>query len=424
MSMASENDYLKKVLFTNEELNEFINIKIINSVETIVQKADMAEKKAAVFVHLYYEELIPFCINYILSIPEEIDIYISVVTEKMKKQIGDILAGKVNHKIRIVLKENRGRDISSLLVTFRKKIVNYQYVCFIHDKGISGNNTKEDTEIWMKTLWDNLLRDKTYISNLLYLLDENKALGLLVPPIPYGIKLNCAFDDLWGGNYENITELANKLDINYCIKRDSNAYSISTAFWCRTEAFKKIFDKEWVYEDFPDEPMPIDGTLNHAIERILTYTAFGAGYNVSMVMNDEYAARQCENMYKLLGLSFKVLRQISVDNIEQLIGVQRKLSNCLEYAVNKGKVYIYGAGKKGIECYAYLAGNKNIEILGFIVSDGQKAVNTSHLSPIYELSELSNSIINHGLIIALNDINAKSVLPILKENGITDYFLY
>ena len=62
-----------------------------------------------------------------------------------------------------------------------------------------------------------------------------------------------------------------------------------SCFWFRTDALRKLFKYDWKYEDFPEEPLPIDGTISHAIERCYAYVAQDAGYYSAIVMCDEYA---------------------------------------------------------------------------------------------------------------------------------------
>jgi rhamnosyltransferase len=51
-----------------------------------------------------------------------------------------------------------------------------------------------------------------------------------------------------------------------------------------------LFDHPWTYDDFPEEPLPIDGTVMHAIERIYSFVCQDAGYYPAIVMSDRYAS--------------------------------------------------------------------------------------------------------------------------------------
>ena len=54
--------------------------------------------------------------------------------------------------------------------------------------------------------------------------------------------------------------------------------AVGTVYWSRVDALRKLFEYEWKYEDFDMEPLAEDGTLSHAIERILEFVARDAGY--------------------------------------------------------------------------------------------------------------------------------------------------
>jgi lipopolysaccharide biosynthesis protein len=52
-----------------------------------------------------------------------------------------------------------------------------------------------------------------------------------------------------------------------------------TMFWCRPAALKPLLNLRLGWEDYPPEPVPYDGTILHAIERILPFVAENQGYH-------------------------------------------------------------------------------------------------------------------------------------------------
>ena len=58
------------------------------------------------------------------------------------------------------------------------------------------------------------------------------------------------------------------------------------------QGIEKIFEYAFKGEDFPAEPMPVDGTISHAIERIWPYVAQEAGYYSAHILNPYSIAAQ------------------------------------------------------------------------------------------------------------------------------------
>lgn len=69
-----------------------------------------------------------------------------------------------------------------------------------------------------------------------------------------------------------------------------------SVFWFRVKALAPLFDHGWKHEDFPPEPLPQDGTISHAIERIYPFVAQGAGYYPAQAMSVDYAVARCDSM--------------------------------------------------------------------------------------------------------------------------------
>lgn len=69
-----------------------------------------------------------------------------------------------------------------------------------------------------------------------------------------------------------------------------------SVFWFRVKALAPLFDHGWKHEDFPPEPLPQDGTISHAIERIYPFVAQGAGYYPAQAMSADYAVARCDSM--------------------------------------------------------------------------------------------------------------------------------
>jgi rhamnosyltransferase len=63
-------------------------------------------------------------------------------------------------------------------------------------------------------------------------------------------------------------------------------------------------DHDWQYEEFPKEPVGIDGTVMHAIERLYPFAAQNEGYYSAWILSDSYARIHMDNWaYMACGLA-------------------------------------------------------------------------------------------------------------------------
>ena len=68
-------------------------------------------------------------------------------------------------RCRIIEKENRGRDISALLVAYGKMVQDYEYICFLHDKMAKGKYDLAFKDDWILSMWENMIATENYIYN-------------------------------------------------------------------------------------------------------------------------------------------------------------------------------------------------------------------------------------------------------------------
>lgn len=176
----------------------------------------------------------------------------------------------------------------------------------------------------------------------------------------------------------------------------------------------------WKYTDFPEEPMPDDGTISHALERILGFATVDAGYKVKTIMNSQYASELITILQEKLQYTYDWLwKEEGVKNTYQLSKLQEE-KTIVSKIFEKGEVYLYGAGDYGIQ---YL---KKLLVWGykpkaFVVSDGQRKNDVICGFKVYELSEVENDI-NAGFIITTNP-GLQEILSLkLEQKGIFRYY--
>lgn len=246
-------------------------------------------KKIALFMHVYYTEELEKLKKYACNMPEYADIFITTQTEDKKKYI-EKNCTELPNRVEVRLVENRGRDVSALMILGKELVKKYDYICFIHDKKVTQEKPGSVGEGFAYICYENTLGSKKYVENIIHLFDENKHLGVLCPPKPLHGPYVFGLMETWEKNYFNTVELLKRLDIQVPIDKFKVPIAPhGSCFWFRSDAVKKLFEYNWQYDDFPEEPLPIDGTISHAIERVYAYVAQDAGYYTAMVMNEEYA---------------------------------------------------------------------------------------------------------------------------------------
>ena len=373
------------------------------------------KKRTAVIAHIYYADLVEHCMAYINRIPNDIDVFISTNGEENRRKIIERFAESGRQNYRVIEPENRGREISALLVACKDLLMKYEYLCFVHDK--KSNNELPYMTVgrsFMDLLWENSLKSSEYIENVLACFEHNPLLGFLSPPSPYMSSFFTISTWSWLTNYEETSHLAERLELRCKMSPQHYPYALGTAFWCRTAALRTLFEHGFKYEDFCPEPMPLDNTISHAIERIFPYVAQHEGYYSGVMMTDVYASLYVANsQYMLNSLIFNKFTKFGITEFTDVISSD--LFSLIRFCEKYTKIYIYGAGAFAAMC-SKIFREEISQFMGHIVSDGRKAENRSITDPVFDLSEITPRD-DEGIIVALNRNNEKEVLPELKKRG-------
>lgn len=374
---------------------------------------------AAVAAHLYYAEDMEEYMPYLLAVPESIDVYI--ISSREEILCAARQQGKPN--FHLLKKENRGRDISALLVAFREISLRYEYICFVHDKKAKYLYLKEDVAVWRRNLWENSIASKVYIHNILDLFAENKDIGLLAPPAPVGEYISGGLGDLWCDDYALTVALAHELQLETKIAEEKQPRAVSTVFWARTCALEKLLKREWRYEDFPEEPLPNDGTISHAIERVLEYVVQDAGFRTEIVMSQSYARWYLSFLEESMRVVYagEYSRKLELKATHDMRIVERQKQMLSDFCSYNQMVYLYGAGVYGRRLLKRMRVWR-LEPAGFVVSDGQRIDSEMDGLRVYELHELKAQQ-DAAIIISTNFDKQAEMEATLQRNGFSNYIL-
>lgn len=226
----------------------------------------------AVHIHLFYEDLADEFVHYLNNIPFYFDLFVScregVNSLSLENKFRTVHFVK---KICIKNVENRGRDILPFYVTFGKELSKYRYIMHAHSKKslYSGNEQVN----WRQNSMNELCGSQELVRKIFYLFEKSNA-GLIYPE-----------------NYENVPSVAYSWLMNEACGRNLLTrmgiptpqgiflFPAGSFFWVRTEAITPIFDLNLSREDFPEEAKQNDGTIAHALERVIGIVSRFKGFN-------------------------------------------------------------------------------------------------------------------------------------------------
>lgn len=258
-----------------------------------VPDSNIAGGSVAVQLHLYYVDLIPEYFNYLNHIPYPFDLYISCQENADIGYIGNWFRKLRMVRAIIVRKApNRGRDIAPVYVLFAEELEQHDYFLHIHTKKSLYSGTEQMD--WRQYALTSLLGTPEQIKKIFSLFHSDRHIGLVFPE-------NNALPIMAQHWLSNVAEGARVLsELQIPFEDTLFNYPVGSFFWARTDAVRKLFQRRFTYEDFPEEQGQTDGTLAHTLERVIAFVNKAAGYENAVVDLSEHVFR--------LGESFKVYK--------------------------------------------------------------------------------------------------------------------
>jgi len=254
------------------------------------QDAPAPSERIAVCAHVYYTDMLEEILSLTDTIPCGYDFIATTETEAKKAIIEQTVTGRKNiGKVIVrVVEQNRGRDMSSLFITCRDLFLEdrYDLVCRLHTKKTPHLHAGR-SGVFKRHMFENLLNSPGFTANVLDLFHDHPWIGVAVPPI-----VQISFGTLghgWSGNRERADELAKLLDLKVQFDPDTPVGAFGSMYWFRPKALRKLFAHPWQWTDFEAEPYPVNGSLGHALERLICYVAQDARFTTQQIVSSHLA---------------------------------------------------------------------------------------------------------------------------------------
>ena len=241
---------------------------------SVNEPVDAPNLRAALHLHLHYPELAAEFAARLAQVRMRadfaIDLIVTTTSDARRLEIEYALRGYKGGSMRYLVVPNRGRDIGPFL-TEAGRIVTagaYDVVGHLHGKrSLAVDAALGDR--WRSYLLDSLLDGHAAVPAALALFKQDAALGLV-----FAEDRHCVG---WSKNRDIAIALAARMEPSPALP-EWPIFPIGTMFWARPAALAPLWALGLGLQDFPAEPAPYDGTVLHALERMLPAVCEATGH--------------------------------------------------------------------------------------------------------------------------------------------------
>ncbi|MEL6858023.1 MAG: rhamnan synthesis F family protein [Pseudomonadota bacterium] len=230
------------------------------------------ENAIAVVIHAYYSDILEEILQALQTSTPEIRLFVT----SPRHQATEVSTALSNSSFAFqqFVAENRGRDIAPFVDLLpHLKAQDVDIFLKIHTKG---SHHLENGSSWRKHLFEALLENDR-MQKALATFRGDRSIGILAPD-EHILKL----DDYVGSNKTILADLVKRLNLEQTVMKESK-FVAGTMFYGRLSVFQILIDAGISANDFDPERGQIDGTLAHAIERVMGILVTNSGMRLAAI---------------------------------------------------------------------------------------------------------------------------------------------
>lgn len=232
----------------------------------------------AVVAHVYYPDLWPEFAQTLAALKIDFDLYVTLTyrgesSDELTEEIRTAFPSAV-----VVPVANRGRDILPFMTLVNAGALDgYEAVCKIHTKK---SPHREDGDLWRRHLIGGILPEN--LPELLgrFLANDTLAFWVADGQFFHGT-------EWWGTNFEVTRHLLRRIEVE--IGFDDLSFPAGSIYWMKPLTIGLLKSLKLVEAHFETEQAQVDGTIAHAIERVMGFLAKAAGQTVVQTTELEQA---------------------------------------------------------------------------------------------------------------------------------------
>lgn len=259
---------------TANVLRNFPNAEVASAIAQV--NVDFKRShSSAIVLHLYYEDLIPALFDgYLTALQGECDLFVTVRPDIKLDSLQKIKGLFPN--VFFVHSENRGRDIRPFVKALCEvQKLGYTYICKLHTKK---SLHRQDGAQWRDTLFGSLIGSPQRVRDISDRFKENPQLGIYAPT---GSLTDLSEIPINLGNRKWLDILFHRLKTENLIGKYTVEFPAGSMYWAKVDALLQLTQIEIIdANEFELEAGQLDGTLAHAIERIIGLLAQINGFHI------------------------------------------------------------------------------------------------------------------------------------------------
>ncbi|WP_158239176.1 rhamnan synthesis F family protein [Uliginosibacterium sp. TH139] len=247
-------------------------------VDVTTDPKSVSELSVAIHIHCYYPDLLGEVLRRLAVNHSNVDIYVSTDTEEKKNAISLVFDEFHLAPSSIDIAPNVGRDIGPFLNMYCRNLSDgYDVIFHVHTKK-SPHVNEDDGRNWYEYCLENLLGGVggRVLDKILFDF-QDKSLGLVFPSDPNSLG--------WGKNLKYAANILGRL--GYSAPEGEFNFPIGTMFAASRQVIRSLSELNFSWDEYPSEPLPIDGTMLHAIERVIPFISEGLGLRQKLVYVDK-----------------------------------------------------------------------------------------------------------------------------------------
>jgi hypothetical protein len=238
------------------------------TLEGLPARSSSTPVKTAIVLHLYYPEQWPELLALLEHLAPDIDLFATITGPQAS--VSRSLIENFDPSAMVLETPNRGRDIAPFLSVLPTLIAQqYDCVCKLHTK--RSDYSRIDGLGWRFDLWAGLIGRSDEVEHIRVRFGMDASLGML------GLHAYwVSVQDFRDSRHDRVLELANTL----LTQRDLENWHFfaGTMFWFRPSALLQLLSLGFSHDDFEPEQGQREGTLAHAIERLLPLAGRARGH--------------------------------------------------------------------------------------------------------------------------------------------------